>query len=217
MFDGNGRYDLAILCGGAGQRMGGQDKGLLGLHPLERQVTFVEMLADRLRCPGLPDTSVIISANRNLDIYARMPGIVVSDLRPERVGPLGGIESILALASGNWPLVIVPCDMPLLPALLPRKLVSSLCSPDTIAVLHDGTQRQPLCLALNPEHWRADLHDWLDSGGRSVHRWLEHKPVVEVRLPGVDAVQFANINHPHDYAAVRGQPRHSDRFGILTG
>jgi len=217
MFDGNGRYDLAILCGGAGQRMGGQDKGLLGLHPLERQVTFVEMLADRLRCPGLPDTSVIISANRNLDIYARMPGIVVSDLRAERVGPLGGIESILAAASGNWPLVIVPCDMPLLPALLPRKLVSSLCSPDTIAVLHDGTQRQPLCLALNPGHWRADLRDWLDSGGRSVLRWLEHKPVVEVRLQGVDAVQFANINHPHDYAAVRGQPQHSDRCEILTG
>jgi molybdenum cofactor guanylyltransferase len=215
--DGNGEYDLAILCGGAGRRMGGQDKGLLGLHPLQRHVTFVEMLIERLPYPGLPDESVIISANRNLDIYGRMPGTVVSDLRPERVGPLGGIESVMAIAPGNRPLVIVPCDMPLLPALLPRELVSSLCTPDTIAVLHDGIQRQPLCLALNPGHWRADLSDWLDSGCRSVHGWLEHKPVVEVRFPGIDTVQFANINYPHDYAAVRAQPQHSDRFGILTG
>ena len=217
MRDGNGQYDLAILCGGAGQRLGGQDKGLLALDSLQRQVTFVEMLADRLRCPGLPDSSVIISANRNLDTYTCMPGIVVTDLRPEGVGPLGGVESIMAVASGKRPLVIVPCDMPLLPAQLPRELVSSLDSSDAIAVLHDGMQRQPLCLALNPQHWRADLHDWLDAGGRSVNHWLEDKPLVEVRLTGIDAIQFANINHPHDYAVVRGQPLHSDRFEIQTG
>lgn len=101
---------ILLLAGGRGQRVGGQDKGLLEwqgqpliahLHQLARPLT----------------DDLIISCNRNHERYALYADQQVSDDNPDFPGPLAGIRAGL-FAARHEHLLILPCDVPQIDARL---------------------------------------------------------------------------------------------------
>lgn len=193
-------YTLIVLAGGRGRRLGGRDKGLLTLG----QQGFVEALTGRLRCMETGIDDILISANRHHDEYGRIGAQVCADLRPGFQGPLAGLEATLARAPACQPAVIVPCDMPLLPQSLPRRLLAPVVADAAkISVLHDGQRRQHLCLALWPGTALPSLREHLDRGQRSVAGWLSGQRIEEVSGgnagPGSHALCWRNVNDPVDF------------------
>ena len=142
---------------------------------------------------GKHSPRVIVSANRNLNAYRALGVTVVTDLRTDYPGPLAGLEAALAVTNTECQ-VILPCDMPMLPADLPQRLIQARHDTADISVAHDGIRQQHLCLALNGKYWRENLSSWLDQGGRSVHGWLADKPLCPVSHPDGSRA-FVNLNH----------------------
>lgn len=112
-----------ILAGGLADRMGGEDKGLALLEG--------RPLIDRVIGKIRPQVShIVISANRNLEEYARRSPHVFPDARQwQHFGPLSALctaANDLQLAAADW-LLIVPCDMPYLPDDLVARFECVLC------------------------------------------------------------------------------------------
>ena len=180
--------DIVILAGGTGRRLGGQDKGLLDINGQ----TSAEILATRF-CSS--EDNLIISANRNLERYKQLTDTVVTDPIAD-MGPLAGIQTAIAYAKYNIQLII-PCDMPFLPADLRTTLLENLTD-DAIQVLHDGERLQPLCMALTGTTWKHTIDDYLKENGRSMKGWLERCSYHECHIPNGTADMFRNINCASD-------------------
>lgn len=185
-----------ILAGGQGARMGGVDKGLLELHGLP----LVEHVLGRL-APQV--SSVMISANRNLDRYRALVPRVLSDApSAERFcGPLAGIHAGLTHAPTAW-VAVVPCDAPQLPRVLVARLADAVNSRGAPAACAraDGRLQSVFCLlatALLPA-----LTTHLQRGGRAAHAWLAEVGAIAVDFD--DASGFRNINTAD---ALAGGPR----------
>ncbi len=113
-------------------------------------------------------------------------------------GPLAGIEAVLKSGLDDLYL-FVPCDMPGL-------------THDALRRLINGLDQSQACLFVHPErHARAmlplmlrasslnHLKTFIESGARSLHRFLEDLDVDEVRLESSEAVFLVNINSPSDW------------------
>ncbi|MBU2098194.1 MAG: molybdenum cofactor guanylyltransferase [Gammaproteobacteria bacterium] len=192
-------YTLIVLCGGQGSRLGGADKGLLVLDGQLLAERIIERFGSASNHADSPD--VLISANRHIEQYRRLGHPVVQDLRAGFQGPLAGIEACLHQAA-TAPVLILPADMPDLPADLPQILLGKLTR-QSIVIAHDGEQSQPLCMAMHPYYWQESLTAWLDTGARSVHGWLSDKPVTYARFK--DTFGFSNINEKKDLFRQNGQ------------
>jgi len=155
-----------ILTGGQGVRMGGADKGLLELHGLP----LVEHVLGRL-APQV--SSVMISANRNLDRYRALVPRVLSDApSAERFrGPLAGIHAGLAHAPTAW-IAVVPCDAPQLPRALVSRLADALNSRGAHAACARADGRLQSVFCLLSTSLRPALQAHLQRGGRAGHAWL---------------------------------------------
>jgi|SRR6187399_2412380 len=135
------RYDIAdvtaaILAGGEGARVGGQDKGLL---PLAGE-NLIARASNAMRAQA---GTLLICANRHEQVYAAF-GAVVGDALPGYRGPLAGIAAALATCTTPW-LLTVPVDCPGPPVELgSRLLASAITSGTSLAVAHDGERAQPL-------------------------------------------------------------------------
>ena len=166
-----------ILAGGRGTRMGGVDKGLVKLdgRPL------VEHVIQRLQ-PQVPH--IIISANRNLDEYARFGFAVVSDeVESNDAGPLAGILSALTHATTDY-IVTVPCDAPRLPQDLAARLLLQLHRDRSRACMaHDGMRAQPIF---------ALLHTSLKEDARRALRASEHKVGLWLQNLGGSTADFSD-------------------------
>lgn len=145
-----------ILSGGAGERVGGADKGLIAVHG----APVVERIAQALR----PQCGVlVIVANRNLDDYARVAP-VISDETPGHAGPLAGIAAALAMAvegadgTHRW-LLTVPVDCPDFPADLFQRLHAALAADPSLACVYarDEHKVQPLFALYSLTHGKALL------------------------------------------------------------
>jgi molybdopterin-guanine dinucleotide biosynthesis protein A len=112
------KISCIILAGGRGKRAGGADKGLITYKgkPLIRYVI------DKM---GLQTDEIIISANRNLDVYSQYTNKVISDSIDGYQGPLSGIASCLSHCKYER-VLIVACDMPSLPDDLAARLNEKL-------------------------------------------------------------------------------------------
>lgn len=152
-----------ILAGGAGRRVGGRDKGLLTW----RGQALAAHVAQRLR----PQVGrLLISCNRNEPFYATLGDATLIDKRTDFQGPLAGLEAAVPHINGEF-LVIVPCDMPLLPPDLAERLLGAL-EPATsdISYAHDGARDQYLCAAIRVAVLPS-LRGFLDEGQRAVRHW----------------------------------------------
>jgi len=174
-----------ILAGGRGSRMGGIDKGLLefeGKPLVAHAINRIDAQVDQL----------IISANRNPEIYRSYGYPVVNDEFNDFQGPLAGI--LAAGKSANTELLLtVPCDTPKLPSNLRDKLLSELLKHHAeIAIAHDGQRSQQLCMLLKTS-LLDDMENYLKKGERRVISWIKSHKWTEVDFSDAPKA-FRNIN-----------------------
>jgi molybdopterin-guanine dinucleotide biosynthesis protein A len=183
--------DGVVLAGGRGTRMGSVDKGLSLLHG---QPLVVHVL-DALR-PQLADC--MISANRNLDVYAQFGAPLVSDVWPDFRGPLAGIDAAAQHSTRSW-LLAAPCDTPGLPGDLVAQLwrATQRAGADAAYAVVNGDPLYPLCL-LHRRRFAA-LHDALMRGQYAVGRWLTAQNAVAVAIDNWRGPPL-NLNTPERLA-----------------
>lgn len=172
-----------ILAGGQGRRMGGCDKGwqLLAGVPLVRRVW--------LRVSPQVD-GVWISANRNLARYRRLAPVTADGPALAGCGPLAGLAALDAvLPTAIDAVLVVPCDMPLLPADLVARLAA--CGAPAYAETPEGPQP---CVFLVPRAALAEARRCLTRGETSLRRYLARIGARPCRFD--DAGPFANANDP---------------------
>ncbi len=177
-----------VLAGGRGTRMGGVDKGL---QPFRGEP--LAMRAARLLQPQVG--ALLINANRHIDEYAKLGAPVCTDAIEGYAGPLAGMHAGLSACSTDY-LVTVPCDSPLLPAVLVERLAEALVrhgSDAAVAVAGPAEQarRHPVFLLLK-RSLLPQLTAYLDSGGRKVDQWLASLACAEAKFD--DELAFANVN-----------------------
>jgi len=177
-----------VLAGGRGSRMGGADKGLL-LHqgqPLARHA--LRRLAPQV-------SALLVSANRNLDVYAAMGASVVADALAGHPGPLAGLAAGLAHCRTPF-LACVPCDCPNFPADLVPRLAATLAKDGAeiamAATVEEGKLRaQPVFCLLHTD-LLPSLLEFLQAGQRKVELWAALHRCVSVRFD--DSAAFFNAN-----------------------
>lgn len=179
-----------ILAGGTGQRLGGVDKGWVGVagRPL------IEHTLDRItdQC-----SHVIINANRNLPAYRTLGVPVYADLEKDG-GPLAGIETILRAATTEY-VLIVPVDTPLLPRNLAARLAEVLDPATDIALASSPGGPQHLH-ALIRKHCLNDLPTARAKGVHSVRDWQSNLSRQHAAFAA--DTPFTNLNTPGDVAAL---------------
>lgn len=168
-----------ILAGGAGQRMGGADKGLACLQGR----SMIEYVIDSIK-PQVD--SIIIVANRNLDSYGAYGYPVHADILPGHAGPLVGILTGLEACPTSHAL-FVPADAPQLPGDLAERLQARGAP---AFVVSDGSW-QPLCCLLRRRD-RAALRQAVNSGQRSPRQWLQSLGAAPVEFPPQDYIWSVN-------------------------
>ena len=128
---------ILLLAGGRGQRMGGRDKGLVTWRG-QQLIEFVQRLARPL------SDDLIISCNRNHELYAPYADQLVSDGNDDFDGPLAGIRAGLA-AARNTHMLVLPCDVPNIDSdLLVALLDAARQHPEQPVMVRHGEQWEPL-------------------------------------------------------------------------
>ena len=187
-----------VLCGGAGRRAGGRDKGLLKYAG--------EPMASRIARQLRPLCArILISANRHREEYLRLGlGPVIGDRRPGFAGPLAGLEAALAQLRGRR-LLVLPCDVPLVDAAVVRRLLETLkAAPELDAVYARTADREHyLCAALQ-RRALASLPAYLDRGQRSVRAWLATLRTHTELFTGAQAASLRNFNAGVDSGSREG-------------
>ncbi|MCP5174363.1 MAG: molybdenum cofactor guanylyltransferase [Moraxellaceae bacterium] len=172
-------FSTLVLAGGRATRMNGNDKGLV----LWQGQTLISHVLK-----NLPQNDVVISCNRNLDVYAHY-GRVVSDNTPNFAGPLAGIAAALPLCQHDW-VVVSACDMPCLPVDVALTLWQQI-DDNLIAVAHDGEHLQPLLMLVH-KSLAQDIEQQVAQGFSSVYKWLMRHPHQVVNFD--DKEMFLNVN-----------------------
>ncbi|MBW8328953.1 MAG: molybdenum cofactor guanylyltransferase [Thiobacillus sp.] len=181
------RVAAVVLAGGQGSRMGGADKGLLAYQGRPLIEWALAALAPQVG-------EIVISANRNLDIYAAYGHRVLPDPLPDFPGPLAGVLAALEGVNADW-LVVVPCDTPHLPAdLVLRLLGAAQLESVPLAVAADEARVHHSCFIVRTDQ-RENLAAFLARGERAVRHWQAGMSSTTVRF---DAAGFANFNQPDD-------------------
>ena len=174
-----------ILAGGRARRMGGLDKGLL-------ELAGEPLIAHCIRALAPQVDRLFISANRNLDRYEQFGFPVLRDATDDFAGPLAGLLQALQ-ASPDAPVLLAPCDGPLLPAQLAQRLRQAYQAKTDLAVIpHDGTRLQTLCALYSPVALES-LKQYLASGQHRVETWSSSLPHRVVDF-SEQAECFLNIN-----------------------
>ncbi len=173
-----------VLAGGAGRRMGGQDKGfvLWSGEPLIHNALR--------RLTGLPQ--ILISANRSLARYRALGHEVVTDESGDFAGPLAGLRAAFGHAAHPW-MLSVPVDTPCLPPdLAPRLWEARVAGGIVVARSPQGPE--PLvCLA--DVRLAARLEAYWQAGGRRAQDWFAGEKTAWFDLSAAEA---ANCNAPED-------------------
>lgn len=175
---------VLLLSGGRGQRMGGQDKGLLDwqgrpliawLHELVRPLT----------------DDLIISCNRNPERYAPFADRLIADDDGDFQGPLAGIRAGLRSARHKH-MLILPCDAPQ----LDRALLGALLQQagERAVVVRQGDYLEPLFSVIPQALYPALDLAW-QAGERSPQRWLRSLTPLTVEC-AKDDPRLANLNTP---------------------
>ncbi|WP_124422934.1 molybdenum cofactor guanylyltransferase MobA [Pseudomonas orientalis] len=178
---------ILLLAGGRGQRMGGQDKGLLEW----RGQPLIAHL-QRLSRPLTDD--LIISCNRNHERYAAYADQLVSDDSADFPGPLAGIRAGL-FAARHEHLLILPCDVPQIDARLLADLRATAQRNRQVPVMvRHGEFWEPL-LCIIPVTLKAQVEQAWKAGERSPRKILLQLGAVGLECPADDP-RLANLNTP---------------------
>lgn len=185
-----------LLAGGRGERLGGQDKGLVELDGQPLVAHCIARLQPQVN-------EIMISANRNTDRYATFGHRVITDPIDNYAGPLAGLLAVMQ-ATTHPLILLAACDSPFLPPDLAARLTAALAGCDeAVAVVESGGRMQPV-FACVPCSAEASLTDYLAAGGRKIMTW--YSAIGFIPVPFADADAFANINTPADLEAARTRP-----------
>ena len=192
-----GDITAVILAGGRGSRMGGLDKGLLAFRGTCLAGAVLEAVRPRVG-------AVLVSANRNLEDYARLGVPVVRDSLPGYQGPLAGILAGLGHAATPY-LLTLPCDGPFFGPDLVVRLAEALAGAKAeVAVAHDG-ERLQAAYALMRRDLEPTLRAAIASGERKIQAWYRTRDWTRVDF--VDHPEwFVNLNTPADYRSCGLEP-----------
>lgn len=186
----SGNYPLnritgVILAGGRATRMGGADKGLVSLNGRPLVAHVLAALQPQV-------ATVLISANRNLESYAKLGCRVIPDDQQGYPGPLAGLAAALGQAETPWVLT-VPCDGPLVATELgPRLYHALLTSGAELATACDGERLHPV-YALVPTWLRSSVQDYLAAGERRLIGWLQSRRLAIADFSDQNE-RFINLN-----------------------
>lgn len=168
----------------------GTDKGLVSLQGRPMIAHVYERFAPQV-------AQILISANRNQDIYASYGEDVVSDpdeLEPWQ-GPLAGVLAGMQRCQTGW-IATTPCDTPWLPGdLIPRLCQALRETGAQVAVARTPTQRHATCM-LARSSLAPEILQYLRSGRRRVDAWQDLMGAVEVDFE--TSYGFANVNSQAD-------------------
>ncbi len=182
-----------VLAGGRGSRMGGADKGLQAFHGMPLALHALMRMQQQVG-------HVIINANRNLSAYESFGAEVWPDGLADYAGPLAGF--LTGLEHCETPLLLTtPCDTPLFPADLARRLAEALERDGADIAMaaapeEDGQLRaQPVFCLLRRELLES-LVRFTHDGGRKIDRWTAMHRTVLVPFDGPqdDPRAFFNAN-----------------------
>lgn len=178
---------ILLLAGGRGQRMGGQDKGLvewLGEPLIAHLQRKVRPLTDDL----------IISCNRNRERYEPFADQLVGDDEEGFPGPLAGILAGLKAARHSH-LLVLPCDVPRIDAALLQSMRESahLNSEKPLMVWHDEHWEPLLCVI--PASLLPAFEAAWNAGERSPGRVMRNLGTTALQCPDNDP-RLANLNTP---------------------
>ena len=178
-----------ILAGGKGQRLGGQDKGLVKY----KNKALIEHVIQRIQ-PQVK--KLLINANRNIEKYQAFGFPVINDEMSDFQGPLAGFAIAMKAAKTDY-IVTLPCDGPLLPLDLVSRLADKLKdNTQSIAIAHNGDRLQPV-YAMIPVVLIDSLEDYLDNGDRKIDLWYAEQKTCLVDFSD-QAKAFFNINKKED-------------------
>lgn len=161
--------------------MGGRDKGLVAY----RDRPLIDHVIERI-APQVDE--LLISANRNLDEYARRGYRVLTDALPDFQGPLAGVLVGLQAAQPGW-LLVVPCDMPHLPGDLAARLMA-VAQGRSLVAAEDSARSHPAVMLIHTS-LAGKLAAYLQGGKRSVHGFQENVGFATASFAAADMV---NIN-----------------------
>ncbi|WP_166224332.1 molybdenum cofactor guanylyltransferase MobA [Pseudomonas atagonensis] len=178
---------VLLLAGGRGQRMGGQDKGLIEW--------LGEPLIAHLQRKTRPLTDdLIISCNRNQERYAPYADQLVVDDQDDFPGPLAGIRAGLKAARHSH-LLVLPCDVPRIDAALLQSMRETANQqPEKPLMLRHDEHWEPL-LCVIPTALSAAFEDAWNAGERSPGRVMRSLGATALQCPDNDP-RLANLNTP---------------------
>lgn len=188
------QYPAVIIAGGRATRMGGKDKGLLGLGGQSMLDHVIARLAPQV-------TALALNVNGPSERVRRFRLPVLPDQVEGQPGPLAGVLAAMdwAAQQGATRVVTVAADTPF----FPRDLVQRLGVQDGLVLAasqrpEDEKPRLHPIFGLWPVDLRDDLHEALSQGDRKVRLWAERHGAIETvfRHDGVDP--FFNVNTPED-------------------
>lgn len=178
---------ILLLAGGRGQRMGGQDKGLIEWHG-------EPLIAHLHRKTRSLSDDLIISCNRNLEKYAPYADQLVHDDEGDFPGPLAGIRAGLK-AARHESLMVLPCDVPRIDAALLHSMREAASQhPDTPLTLRHGEHWEPLLCIIPVALGEAFEKAWQE-GERSPGRLMRKLGAIALQCPENDP-RLANLNTP---------------------
>ncbi|WP_202368625.1 molybdenum cofactor guanylyltransferase MobA [Pseudomonas sp. MWU318] len=178
---------ILLLAGGRGQRMGGQDKGLVEWQG--------EPLIAHLQRKVRPLTDdLIISCNRNHERYAAYADQLVSDEQGDFPGPLAGI--LAGLKAARQPnLLVLPCDAPRIDAALLQDMRETAGQfPEKPLMLRHDDHWEPLLCVIPAALLPAFETAW-NAGERSPGRIMRNLGATALQCPDNDP-RLANLNTP---------------------
>lgn len=186
------KISCIILAGGRGKRFNHEDKGLVTLDDKPLIEHTIDHIASQV-------DDIVISANRNIVAYKKYSDKVISDRDQSFSGPLHGISACLAECEHER-ILIIPCDMPVLPDDLVEKLDATENDTLSIAKVYDREQ----LVFLMHKSLEDKLNDFLQQGHQKVMTWIALQNPDVVIFENHNA-EFTNINTADELTALEDE------------
>lgn len=179
---------LGILAGGRASRLGGIDKAWIERGGIPQVLRWHRRFATET-------TATLVSANRDLPRYTEAGLLAVSDRATQDIGPLAGLDALLAACATPW-LLTLPVDLVGVNDCLLPSLIAGRCENGAFAIDADGPQ--PL-VAL----WRVEAASPAVLAAMKDGRGAIHALQAVLAMPGVrfEGVRFGNLNTHDDLRA----------------
>ena len=178
-----------ILAGGEARRFNREDKGLV----IFNNKPLIEHVCDQITSQV---DDIVISANRNIDLYKKYSAKVVKDVTDDFQGPLSGIAACLPECEHEW-ILVLPCDIPL----LPDNLVEKLSSTDNKRLIVAKGHEQRQLIFLMHASLKMSLDEYLEQGFQKAMSWIDLQSPDIVTFDNKGST-FLNINTPEELDAL---------------